>query len=134
MSRLVLPDVATILPVGSAVVHEHTRQPMGRRAATTVQVLAQVELGTDRQWKGQDELTRRNAAGTIIFDAPPLAPSGAAAGYTPARGDRLITVDEWNETETSETIGLYLEDVVTDAAGGVLRCGLSSREPERAAA
>lgn len=131
---LTLPDTVTIQPVGTALTHEHTRRPLGRRSESTVQVLAQVELGADRRGKPKGDLQERTAAGEIVFHRPVLTPAGAEASYTPARGDRLLTVDSWHETEASQTLGLYLGDIKTDGAGQLLRARLLSREPGRAAA
>lgn len=131
MSNLTLPDLVTIRPVGDATVHPHTRQALGRRQAATVTVLCQIEIGRDRL--RSSDIIERDADGVILFDSPPETASGADAGYTPAQGDRVLSVVH-NATGASETIGLYLTDPKPDGAGGLIRCLLSAREPERSAA
>lgn len=130
MTALVMPDVVTILPVGDAEVHPHTRQSMGRRASTSVTVLAQIEIGRDRVTR--DEIISRDADGVLVMDYPPMAPDGTEVAYTPTQGDRVLSVVHY-ATGIEQTVGLYLSDPKPDGAGAVYRSVLSAREPERVA-
>lgn len=129
MSALVCPDQVVVEPVGTALTNPHTRRPLGRRASTTVTVLAQLELGRDRKDTG-DSVIDRNARGEIVFDSPPLTPAGLDANYTPERGDRVNSVIH-AEGGATESMGLYLEDCKPDGAGALIRCTLVDRQPAR---
>lgn len=130
-SRLVLADRVTLkYPAATPTLDAPSRQTLSRRVSeASITLRGQLELDQQKRRRPGDIGAEQKSSSTLILDRRECD----RRGYTPTAGHTRIVAVTWHDGSSDE-LNMYVEEVTKDAAGGVYRCRLSDRNPERAAA